>query len=760
MTARIEIGGLKVHPALASLVQDTICPDTGFSPQYFWTSLGQVVKELTPELNRCLKRRDELQERIDAFYTDRKKQGHNLADRQHRPACRSFLRDINYLVADNGPISVTTQFIDKEVALIPAPQLVCPSDNARYVLNALNARWGSLFDALYGFDVIPETPVRDSDRSSSGYNPVRGEAVIAFANALLDEITPLAGASWSDVVRIWPRYIGSKVVLAAMVQNGDVANQLVGLKSPKQFVGFSGSLGPPQGHSSGAEVPSGKTGDQGRIFLEHHGLHVVLEISRDHPVGKENKNGIFDITMEGALTAIIDMEDSVAAVDAEEKCVLYGNINGIFRGSLSAPFMKGGKAITRKMNEDVLFRDDNGCSKTLPGTAVCLVRNVGHHMFTDAALTAEGNEIPEGFLDCFVTVASALQDLRGTGRICNSRAGSIYIVKPKQHGPEEIDLTCQLFTRVEELFGLQRNTIKMGIMDEERRTSVNLRQCIRAASERVFFINTGFLDRTGDEIHTCMHAGPVVKKAAMKQQPWIKAYEASNVDIGIHAGMQGKGQIGKGMWPKPDSMKAMLESKIGELMTGASTAWVPSPTGATLHSIHYHRCDVHARQSLLALRPPAKIDNILEPPLLTETLDKETIMHEVKENAQSILGYVVRWVDLGIGCSKVPDLANVGLMEDRATLRISSQLLANWLKHGLVTEDVIRQVFHEMAAVVDKQNAREKDYRPMSGNLDTNIAYQAALQLVLDGQKAPNGYTEFTLHDARRKVKASTRSRL
>jgi len=752
MSGRVDIGGLKVHAALANLVQDAICPDTGFSPQYFWSSLAPVVQELSPELARCLQKSDDLQQKIEAFYSDRKAAGHDLADRQHRPACKSFLRDIGYLSSDNGPLTVSTQFVDDEISSIPGPQLVVPSDNARYVLNAINARWGSLFDALYGFDVIPETAVMAGH--SGGYNPIRGDAVIAFANSLLDEIVPLSISSWADVVRVWPRSIGSTVVLAVELQSGDV----IGLKVPRQFVGFSGSLGPPSGKAT--QTTAAKPLEKGRIFLEHHSLHLVLEIDREDKVGKTNPSGIKDITMESALTAILDMEDSVSAVDAQDKAVIYSNINGVFRGTLSAPMMKNGKATTRTMNSDVWFRDDRGNAKSIPGRVTALVRNVGHHMFTDAALTADGKPIPEGFLDCFFTVASALHDLRGTANISNSRKGSVYIVKPKQHGPEEVALTCQLFSRVEELFGLRRNTIKMGIMDEERRTSANLRECMRMASERVFFINTGFLDRTGDEIHTCMLAGPVVRKSDMKQQVWIKAYEASNVDIGIHAGLPGTGQIGKGMWPKPDSMKAMLEAKVSELMAGASTAWVPSPTGATLHSIHYHRVDVHSRQSQLAMRPSAQIEPLLEPPLLTQKLTKEEITHELRENAQSILGYVVRWIDLGVGCSKVPDLSNVGLMEDRATLRISSQLLANWLAHSIITEGEFHQVFKEMAVVVDKQNATEKNYRPMTGNLDTNIAYQAALKLCTDGRNAPNGYTEFTLHEARRRVKASVPSRL
>jgi len=485
---------------------------------------------------------------------------------------------------------------------------------------------------------------------------------------------------------------------------------------------------------------------------------LIIEIDTDSQIGRDNPSGIKDISMESALTAIIDMEDSVSAVDADDKAALYANVNGIFRGTLTAPLMKRGKTVTRKMNDDIWMRDDKGDVKTIPGRAVCLVRNVGHHMFTDAVVTSDDQLIPEGFLDCFITVASGIHDLRATGSLPNSRTGSIYIVKPKQHGPDEVKLTSQLFSRVEELFGLRRNTIKMGIMDEERRTSVNLRECIRAVSERVFFINTGFLDRTGDEIHTCMNAGAVVRKPDMKQEPWIKAYEAANVDVGIAVGLTGKGQIGKGMWAKPDSMKDMLAAKQNELMAGASTAWVPSPTGATLHAIHYHRVDVIARQSQLGMRKPAQLESILVPPLLKQQLTKEEILHEVRENIQSILGYVVRWIDLGIGCSKVPDLSNVGLMEDRATLRISSQLLANWLQHGLVSEETVRKVFQEMADVVDKQNSREQDYRPMTSNLETNIAYQAALTLVFDGRNAPNGLTEFTLHEGRRQVKATMRS--
>jgi len=741
-----EHAGLKVHPTLVKTVEETICPDTGFSPQYFWSCLGCIVKELTPELEQCLARRDEIQALVDSFYEN----GGHVQNK------RDFLRDVGYIKSDGGPVSVTTQFVDPEIAKIPAPQLVVPSDNARYVLNAINARWGSLFDALYGFDVIPEFAV--FGRGNSGYNPVRGDAVIEFANELLDEIVPLVEGSWKDVVRLWPRFIASNEQLIVLLKSGEVTS----LKAPSQYVGSVGSLGPPQGtHTS---IPGEKVmfPDSGRLFLKHNGLHLILEIDRQDPVGQRNPSGIKDITMESALSTIIDMEDSVSAVDAEDKAKVYKNVNHIFRGLLEAPVMKDGKAFSRRMRRDQQFRDANGHFTTLPGRAVALVRNVGHHMFTDAVITEDGKGIPEGFLDCLVTVASAIHDMRGMNQRVNSRTGSVYIVKPKQHGPEEVALTCKLFTRTEELFGLRRNTIKMGVMDEERRTSVNLKECVRAASERVFFINTGFLDRTGDEIHTCMSAGPVCRKADMKQQPWIKAYEANNVDVGLHAGLHGKGQIGKGMWARPDSMKAMLNTKLGELSAGASTAWVPSPAAATLHSIHYHRVDVSSRQSQLSMRAPAMVDDMCEPPLLKapSLMRKEDISRELQENAQSILGYVVRWIDLGIGCSKVPDLSNVGLMEDRATLRISSQLLANWLHHGMVSEPEVRQVFAEMARVVDQQNFREPGYKPMACSLDTNVAFQAALKLVLDGRKAPNGYTEFTLHEARRQAKASVVARL
>lgn len=748
----LPMGRLRIHPALAKTVAETVCVGIGLTPDYFWSSFESVSSELRTELESCLALRDEHQRNIDEFYQRATRKGLNMSSSELTDDCISFLEKSGYLARDHGSVSIATQFVDPEVAETAAPQLVVPADNARFALNAVNARWGSLYDALYGSDVIPKDAT-DGETSQEGYNTARGELVIDFANGLLDDIAPLNEGSWREVTRLWPRFVGATQQLELLLN----CKTTTTLKVPSLFVGSQGSFGPPC-FSTSTLMNNPTVADKGRIFLKHNGLHIVLEIDRDHPVGASALNGVKDITMEGPLTTILDMEDSVAAVDAEDKCRVYSNINGIFRGTLTASLTKRGEVFTRSMNRDISLRDTSGKATVIPGRAICLVRNVGHHMFTNAVLTDDGRPLPEGFLDCFITVASALQDLRGLSSVSNSRMGSIYIVKPKQHGPEEVALTSRLFGRVEECFGLRRNTVKMGIMDEERRTSINLRECVRAAIERVFFINTGFLDRTGDEIHTCMHAGPVVRKADMKLEPWIKAYEASNVDIGLHCGLQGKGQIGKGMWAKPDSMKALVDSKISELMAGATTAWVPSPVAGTLHSIHYHRVDVFARQTSLAMRSPAKIKDILVPPLLKEELSKDQIMSEVRQNAQSILGYVVRWVDFGVGCSKVPDLSNVGLMEDRATLRISSQLLANWLHHSLISEAELRAAFEEMARVVDEQNVRDGSYQAMSKDFTSNVAFQAALKLVFDGLKAPNGYTEHALHAARLHVKAGASS--
>jgi len=756
----VSAGSLKVHPTLAKVVEEKVVPGTGFSSAYFWKCLEQVVGELRPELEACLRRRDDLQRQIDSFYERSRAAGTEATSEAMMTASAKFLQEIGYLEPDKGPVSVGTQFVDPEIAEIPAPQLVVPSDNARYVLNAINSRWVSLYDALYGFDVVPQVKMDKGagDGGSGGYDSARGGAVIEFACNLLDEITPLDVGKWSEVTRLWPKFVGSAQQLELLLSNG----QTTSLKTPSLFVGAVGNLGPPMGnaHSAPAGLPAPGQPDKGRIFLKHNGLHLILEVDREDPIGRSALSGIKDITVEAALTTILDMEDSVSAVDAEDKAKVYSNICAALQGTLEAPYVKNGKSHVRQARPDVWFRDQKGDAQSIPGRALALIRNVGHHMFSDMVITADSKPVPEGFIDCLVTVAGALHDLRGNAEMVNSRCGSVYIVKPKMHGPREVALTCSLFGRAEEFFGLRRNTIKMGIMDEERRTSVNLRECLRVAAERVFFINTGFLDRTGDEIHTCMSAGPVVRKSEMRGQSWIKAYEDRNVDIGLFSGLQGKGQIGKGMWAKPDSMKAMLEAKIAEPMAGASTAWVPSPPAAALHSIHYHRVHVPTRQMQLAMRPPRNLEPLLTPPLLRAKPDPEVIKHELRENAQSTLGYVVRWVDLGVGCSKVPDLDNVGLMEDRATLRISSQLLSNWLLHGFLTESDIREAFKEMAKFVDQQNANDKAYRPMSGNLDSNIAFQAALQLVLDGQKSPNGYTEFILHDARRRAKAAVSSRL
>jgi len=754
----VSAGSLKIHPTLAKVVEEKVVPNTGFSATYFWKCMEQVVDELRPELEACLARRDELQRQIDGFYERSRAAGTDMNSESMLAASKKFLHEIGYLEPDQGPVSIATQFVDPEIASIPAPQLVVPSDNARYVLNAVNARWGSLYDAIYGFDVIPATAMTKEEASSEGYNAARGDAVIEFANHLLDEITPLATGEWSEVVRLWPKFVGDRQQLELLLADGRTTS----LRTPSLFVGAVGTLGPPRKTSQHGSVTQSTPSqpDKGRIFLKHNGLHLALEVDRDHPVGKAALSGIKDITVEAALTAILDMEDSVSAVDAEDKAKIYANIAGVLRGTLEAPYVKDGKAMVRRAAQDVWFRDQKGEACSIPGRALLLVRNVGHHMFSDMVITADGKPVPEGFVDCLVTVACALQDLNGQAQLVNSRCGSVYIVKPKMHGPREVALTCSLFGRAEECFGLRRNTIKMGIMDEERRTSANLRECLRVAAERVFFINTGFLDRTGDEIHTCMRAGAVVRKGDMRSQLWIKAYEDQNVDIGLFSGFQGKGQIGKGMWAKPDSMKGMLEAKIAEPMAGASTAWVPSPSAAALHSIHYHRVDVPTRQMQLAMRPPRKMEHLLTPPLVDAKPSPEALRHELRENAQSTLGYVVRWVDLGVGCSKVPDLQNVGLMEDRATLRISSQLLSNWLLHGFVTEVELREAFKEMAAIVDQQNSRDRAYRPMATNVDSNIAFQAALKLVLDGQTTPNGYTEFILHEARRKAKAVVGSRL
>jgi malate synthase len=726
MTEYVAHGGLKIAKPLHDLVRDEIAPGTGVRPDSVWTLLDTLVRTLGPKNRALLAKRDALQAQIDTWLARRR--GTPLDPR----ATAAYLREIGYLVPVGAPFAVTTTHVDAEIASLAGPQLVVPVDNPRYALNAANARWGSLYDALYGTNVIAEDGGASKGRD---YNPIRGARVIARANQFLDETVPLRGAAWQDVTSL--AIDGGQ--LRCALANGAAA----ALAEPAQLVGL---------RRAGERLTN--------VLLRHHGLHIDIVIDPSHPIGKAHPAGVKDVVLESALTTIMDCEDSVAAVDAEDKTTVYRNWCGIMRGTLTAAFAKGSGTIERRLNPDREYTAPDGTALSLPGRSLLLVRHVGSHVLTDAVTDSAGGQIAETFLDCVLTTLAALHDLRGPGPLRNSRTGSLYIVKPKHHGPEEVALSVELFAAVERAFGLPTNTLKIGIMDEERRTTVNLKECIRAARERIIFINTGFLDRTGDELHTHMEAGPMIPKPEIKSARWIAAYEDWNVRVGLEVGLPGHGQIGKGMWAMPDEMRAMLDTKQGHPKAGATTAWVPSPTAATLHAIHYHQIDVAARQREIAKLGGATdelLEGVLTPPLLTRQLTAAEIQRELDNNAQGILGYVVRWVEQGVGCSKVPDINDVGLMEDRATLRISSQHIANWLRHGIVTREQVRATLERMAEVVDRQNAGDRHYRNMAPDFEHSVAFQAALDLVFNGLEEPNGYTEHTLARRRREFKAKNR---
>ena len=721
MSSRVKNGNLEVSPELDSFLRNEVLPGLDIEPDQFWNSFETVLAEFAERNKSLLDKREDIQKQIDDWHLDRKGSDHNHEE------YLNFLKDIGYLLDEGDDFEITTQNVDDEIKTVAGAQLVVPVMNARFALNATNARWGSLYDALYGTDMISE---QGGAERSGPYNPVRGNKVIEFSKTFLDDSVPLASGKYKDVT-------GFKVQDGLLTINTSDQSSSK-LSNESQFIGFTGE----------ADNPSS-------ILLKNNNLHIEIQVDYEDSIGQDDPAGIKDVVLESAVTTIQDLEDSVAAVDAEDKSLAYRNWLGLMKGDLEESFIKGENKMTRSLSQDRDYLTKDGSDMKLPGRSVLLVRNVGHLMTNPAILDGDGNEVPEGIMDAMFTICIAKHDLLKQGKLANSRTGSIYIVKPKMHGPEEVEFTCDLFTRVEQELGLEPLAVKVGIMDEERRTTVNLKECIRAAKDRIIFINTGFLDRTGDEIHTSMEAGPVVPKAQMKQQSWIGAYEDWNVDVGLETGFKGKAQIGKGMWAMPDEMLGMYENKSMHPEAGANCAWVPSPTAATLHAIHYHQISVADQQEIIKTRSRASIDDILSIPLLEDpsSLTPEDIQAELDNNCQGILGYVVRWVDLGVGCSKVPDINNVGLMEDRATCRISSQHIANWLHHGLCSEDQVIETMKKMALVVDEQNDNDPEYNNMSPGFD-GIAFSAAVDLALKGRSQPSGYTEPILHSKRLSYKS------